>query len=186
MISSWSASISRLPVPESAGGPPADLRVRVVGVGNRFRGDDGAGLAAAQRLGEAANVPVTLLDAIGDGTALLEVWREVDTVIVLDAMRSGAAPGTVRRLGGAGGTPAAVAAALGAGRRTGSTHGLGVAEAIALGEALGRLPRRLVVIAIEGARFDTGGILSPEVERALDRAVGLGLEEVAHVHRAAR
>ena len=165
---------------------PADRRVRVVGVGNRDRGDDGAGLAAAQRLGEAANVPVTLLDAIGDGTALLEVWREADTVIVLDAMWSGAPPGTVRRLIGAEDTPATAAAMLSAGRRTGgSTHGLGVAEAMALGEALGRLPRRLVVIGIEGARFDTGGPLSPEVERALDRAVGLGLEEVAHVHRAA-
>ncbi len=162
-------------------------RVRVVGVGNRYRGDDGAGLAAAQRLGETANVPVTLLDAIGDGTALLEAWREADTVIVLDAMRSGAAPGTVRRLGGDEDTPAAVAAALSAGRGAGgSTHGLGVADAIALGDALGRLPRRLVLIGIEGARFDTGGALSPEVERAIDRAVSFGLEEVAHVHRAAR
>lgn len=164
-----------------------DGRVRVVGVGNRFRGDDGAGLAAAKRLGEAANLPVTLLDTTGDGTALLEVWREADTVVVLDAMSSGAAAGTVRRLDGAADGPATLAAMLGAGRIPGgSTHGLGVAEAIALGEALGQLPRRLVVIGIEGARFDPGEGLSPEVNRSLDHAVSLGLEEIARVHRAAR
>lgn len=169
------------------GDRPVDGRVRVVGVGNRYRGDDGAGLAAAERLGEAANVPVTLLDAAGDGTALLEAWGGVETVVVLDAMHSGAAAGTVRRLDGPVDRPAALSAMLGAGRIPGgSTHGLGVAEAIALGEALGRLPRRLVVIGIEGARFDAGEGLSPEVDRALDHAVSLGLEEIARVHRAAR
>lgn len=195
------------------GDGPVDRRVRVVGVGNRYRGDDGAGLAAAKRLGAAANVPVTLLDAIGDGTALLEVWRDADTVVVLDAMNSGAAAGTVRRLDGSADGPATLAEILGAGRTEtaenrdascrgqeptihgrrlssrmhgGSTHGLGVAEAIALGGALGRLPRRLVVIGIEGARFDAGEGLSPEVDRALDHAVALGLEEIARVHRAAR
>lgn len=166
--------------------------VLVVGVGNRSRGDDGAGLDAAVRLGAAAGVPVALLDAIGDGTALLDVWRGAGTVIVLDAMRSGAAPGTVRLLdaGVGAGTdhrPAAVAAMLGAGRALGgSTHGLGVAEAVALGDTLGRLPRRLIIIGIEGTCFDAGADLSPAVERAVGEAVRLGLEEVADVHRAAR
>jgi hydrogenase maturation protease len=166
--------------------------VLVVGVGNRDRGDDGAGLAAAARLGAAAGVPVALLDAAGDGTALLDVWRGADTVLVLDAMRSGAAAGTVRRLearrdAGPEHGAAAVAATLGAGGALGgSTHGLGVAEAVALGDTLGRLPRRLIIIGIEGRRFEVGADLSPEVARAVDEAVRLGLEEVANVCRAAR
>ena len=49
----------------------------------------------------------------------------------------------------------------------GSTHALGVAEAIELGRALGRLPRRLLVFGIEGGSFDAGAGLSPEVERAV-------------------
>jgi hydrogenase maturation protease len=166
--------------------------VLVVGVGNRCRGDDGAGLAAASRLGAAAGIPVALLDAIGDGTALLDVWRGADTVIVLDAMRSGAAAGTVRRVearldAGREREPATVAAMLGAGRNLGgSTHGLGVAEAVALGDALGRLPRRLIILGIEGRRFDAGTALSPEAARAVDEAVRLGLEEVANVPRPSR
>ena len=182
---------------------PVRVPVLVVGMGNRDRGDDGAGLAAAARIGAASGVPVALLDAIGDGTALLDVWCGVDTVIVLDAMRSGAAAGTVRRLdagldgglhhnaaggksAGTGHGPAKAAATLGAGRNLGgSTHGLGVAEAIALGDALGRLPRRLVIFGIEGRRFDAGTDLSPEAARAVDEAVRLGLEEVADVPRPA-
>ncbi|HLW46536.1 MAG TPA: hydrogenase maturation protease [bacterium] len=162
--------------------------VLVVGVGNRYRGDDGAGLAAAARLGEAAGAPVVLLDNAGDGTVLLDVWQRADAVILIDAMRSGAPAGTVRRLDAAAEVGAAnVAALLSQGRTLGgSTHGVGVAEAVALGRTLHRLPRRLVVIGIEGRRFDAGVDLSHEVERALDEAVRLGLEEVADVHRAAR
>jgi len=166
----------------------ATERVLVVGVGNRYRGDDGAGLAAAARLGEAAGAPVVLLDNSGDGTVLLDVWQHADAVIVIDAMRSGAPAGTVRRLHVlAEDSALALAPALGAARGPGgSTHGVGVAEAVALGRTLHRLPRRLVVIGIEGARFDAGVELSHEMGRALDEAVRLGLEEVADVHRASR
>jgi hydrogenase maturation protease len=48
-----------------------------------------------------------------------------------------------------------------------STHALGVPEAIELARALGRLPARLEVYAIEGARFTAGAELSPAVERAV-------------------
>jgi hydrogenase maturation protease len=50
-----------------------------------------------------------------------------------------------------------------------STHALGVAEAIELARALGRLPARLEVYAIEGARFTAGAGLSPAVEQAVGK-----------------
>ena len=49
-----------------------------------------------------------------------------------------------------------------------STHAFGVADAVELARALGRLPGRLDVYAIEGASFTAGDSLSPEVERAVD------------------
>jgi hydrogenase maturation protease len=166
---------------------PATDPVLVVGVGNRYRGDDGAGLAAAARLAEAAGAPVMLLDNAGDGTVLLDVWQRADAVILIDAMRSGAPVGTVRRLHArAADASVDLAAAFGAGRAPrGSTHGVSVAEAVALAQALDCLPQRLVIIGIEGARFDAGIDLSPQVERALDEAVRLGLAEVDNVRRGA-
>ena len=49
-----------------------------------------------------------------------------------------------------------------------STHGFGLAEALELARALGQLPRRCIVYAIEGASFETGAPLSPEVAAAVD------------------
>jgi hydrogenase maturation protease len=157
----------------------------VIGVGNRYRRDDGAGLAAAARLAEAAGARVVLCDGIGDGTALLDIWQNSETVILIDAVRSGAPAGTIHRRdaggadgsGGIGAMPDAGAGAAFRGPQ--STHGLGVAEAIALGRLLHRLPRRLVILGVEGARFDAGEELSPAVGRAVDAVVRFGLEALA-------
>jgi hydrogenase maturation protease len=50
-----------------------------------------------------------------------------------------------------------------------STHRLGLAEALELARALGRLPSSIVVHGIEGARFGPGLPLSPEVASATVR-----------------
>ena len=58
-----------------------------------------------------------------------------------------------------------------------STHAFGVSDAVELARALGRLPDRLDVYAIEGASFAAGDGLSPDVERAVDElATTLGSE----------
>ena len=74
--------------------------------------------------------------------------------MIVDAVRSGAAAGTVRRFDALGGAAARRARQLR--RRTAS----GVAEAIELGRALGRLPERLVVFSIEGEDFGAGAELT--------------------------
>jgi hydrogenase maturation protease len=72
-------------------------------------------------------------------------------------------PGTIHRFD-------ALARALPTGLLS-STHAFGVAEAIELARALGRLPASLTVYAIEGARFEVGQDLSPEVAAAIGRLV---------------
>jgi len=60
-----------------------------------------------------------------------------------------------------------------------STHGLGLAEAIELARALGALPPRCVVYAIEGASFEAGAPLTPAVSDAVaDVALRLEAEIV--------
>ena len=48
-----------------------------------------------------------------------------------------------------------------------STHGFGLAEAIELARALGQLPPRCIVYAIEGGSFETGAPLSPPAQAAV-------------------
>ena len=55
------------------------------------------------------------------------------------------------------------------------THAIDLSDAVELARALGRLPGRLDVYAIEGASFTAGDALSPDVERAVDElATALG------------
>ncbi|HEX2522283.1 MAG TPA: hydrogenase maturation protease, partial [Terriglobia bacterium] len=49
-----------------------------------------------------------------------------------------------------------------------SSHGFGVAEAVALAQSLNQLPHRIVIFGIEGKNFAVGAPLSPEVEAALN------------------
>ena len=129
----------------------------VIGVGNAARGDDAAGLMVARRLGG--------LEHEGDPVALLDVWRNVDLAVLIDAVSSGAAPGTVHRVDA---TAAPLPARL---RSSSSTHAVGLAEAIELGRTLGRFPGRLIVYGIEGERFDAGAELTPAVAAAIEAVV---------------
>ena len=143
--------------------------VLVVGVGNELRGDDGAGIDVVRRLYEPARrAGIELGEQQGEPTGLLDLWRDRDAVVLVDTMRSGAPPGTIRRLD-AGHAP--LPARL---RGSSSTHAVALDEAIELGRALGHLPRRLIVFAVEGVSFEAGRGLSrqlAEVAPELARAV---------------
>jgi hydrogenase maturation protease len=99
----------------------------------------------------------------------MEAWTGFDDVAIVDACRGAGPPGTVHTF-----TPetldryAAVSA-----RRYGSTHAPGVSEAFGLARALGTLPCRVLIHAIEGRHFDVGSERSPEVDHAVHEVVAL-------------
>jgi hydrogenase maturation protease len=143
--------------------------VRVICVGNRWRGDDGVGSAVAARL-RAQGVDVDEL--AGEPAGLIDAWAGAECVIVVDAVSSGAEPGLVHRVDAtAGPLPVEVFGA--------STHLLGLGEAVELARALGRLPERLVVLGVEGKSFAAGEELSPEVAAAVGDVVEAVQEEAA-------
>ncbi len=124
----------------------------IIGLGQLAAGDDAVGLLVARALGarECADASLVL--------ALLEDQR----VVIVDAVVGGGAPGDVLEL-----DPAALAT----GPQPVSTHGLGVAEAIAMARTLyGTIDVAIVGIVIERR---TGDELSPAVAAAVPRAVEL-------------
>jgi len=133
--------------------------IRVLGVGSPT-GDDRAGLEVARRLA-ASPPPGAEVHAVDRrGADLLELLDGAESVILVDAARSGAPLGTVHELGLAS-LPRQPRAPL-------SSHGVGVQAALALADALGRELPRGVVLAIEGGTQDA---MSPAVERAVDAVV---------------
>jgi hydrogenase maturation protease len=159
-------------LPEARG--PAVLKV--IGIGNAWRGDDAAGLAVAERLSGRLPDGVELLQREGEPTGLLDAWAGSDAIWLVDAVRSGAPPGRVYRLD-------AGDSALPAELFRGSTHHLGVPDAVELARALGQLPRTLVVFGIEGESFAAGHGLSPAVASAVERVAEHVREEVEECTR---
>ena len=141
----------------------------MLGVGNAFRGDDAVGLAVAERVRVLApELEVVVCEQ--EPIQLLDAWEGADLALLVDAVSSGAEPGTVHRLEA---TVEPVPATV----FRGSTHAFGVPEVVELGRALGRLPERLLVFGIEGAAFDAGDELTPAVAAAVEPLVAELLEE---------
>ncbi len=138
--------------------------IKVIGVGNAYRGDDGVGLFVARQLRDSGLDGVTILEQGGEGTALIELWKDADLVILIDAVNSGAKPGTVHRFD-AHEQPIPVRFFRH------STHTFGVADAVELARTLGQLPLRLIIYGIEGKDFTSGEGLSADVRDAVSAAV---------------
>jgi hydrogenase maturation protease len=141
----------------------AECNVLIAGIGNPDRGDDGFGPAVARRLHGRAPSRVRVVERSGDVLALIEDWRGCAAVVVVDAAAPIGEPGRLHRFE-LGDSP------LPGGFSAGSTHALGLAEAIELARNLNRLPRRLVAYLAEGERFNLGAPLSPAMARAVGEA----------------
>ena len=134
------------------------MKPLVIGVGNDFAGDDAAGRLVARALAGAAAFDV--VECHGAAADLVTFMQGRPRVVIVDACASGAAPGTLMRLD-------AVTAPLPGWLRSVSSHGIGVAEGVALARLLGSLPARVEIWAIEGSAFCVGDGLSPGVEAAI-------------------
>ena len=156
---------------------PVSQGIVVIGVGTPYRRDDGVGPLVVEllrrRLGEVC--PVTLVELDGEPVRLLQAFR--DQTYLVDAVRSGAAAGTIHRF-----EIDHVEAAKQAWARDvqlGGGHLMGVPEAIAMGSTLDRLPSRLVVLGVEGATFDAGVGVTPVVAEGCRRLVAELVVELA-------
>jgi hydrogenase maturation protease len=147
--------------------------ILVIGVGNADRGDDAVGLRVAQRIKEKAPDGVRILEHHGEGAALIESWKGAEAVMVVDAVSSGARPGTIHRFdAGTGALPAACF--------RGSTHAFSLPDAIELARALRQLPPRLRVYGIEGERFQLGTGLTSTVAKAAGKVAREIRKEIHH------
>jgi hydrogenase maturation protease len=143
----------------------------VVCIGNLFRRDDGVAAAVAEQLRTTLPARVRLVEQDGEPARLVDAWAGAELAVLVDAVRSGAVPGTVRRI-------EVASDGLVPPRRPTSTHGYSVGDALQLGRALDRMPVRLVVHAIEGADFGDGPGLSDAVAAAVPDVVAAVLADL--------
>ena len=145
----------------SRGADPAPILV--LGLGNMLLSDDGVGPALLQQLAETENTwngEVEFLDGGTQGLALLGQLSGRHALIIVDALKKGAAPGTVYRLT----LPELREVSPG---RASSGHESNAGELLAAAELLDELPDRLFVVGVEPDKITTGVGLSTAVQEAL-------------------
>lgn len=150
---------------------PCSSAIRIIGLGNSVRGDDAVGLLAARRLRGQVGNHVDVIEAESAGVELLDLMAGAGAVLIIDAARSGQAPGTIHRLD-------ASACSIAPHMFPRSTHAIGVGEALELARTLGVLPNKVIVYGIEAGDTDIGHPLSPAVGHALHEVVELVLREI--------
>ena len=155
---------------------------RILGIGSPF-GDDQAGWRVVEALerrregnGFAAG-KVSLIPCDRPGAGLLASLRGARLAILVDAVQSGAAPGTIHRL-----EPLNLAD----GAKLLSSHGFGPASALALAEALSELPDEVIVYGLEIGEAETAtpsGPLTETVAKAVDELASIIADELMRRER---
>ncbi len=137
--------------------PPRGL---LLGLGNPFRGDDGLGVHAVRRFRACYVLPPTLRVLVGgvQGVTLLPELEGMTHLMVVDALRAPAPPGTLVR---------ARVEDLAPLNRSLSVHQLGGEDLLRLAHALGRLPARHQLLGLVPASFALGAGLSPPLQHNL-------------------
>ncbi|MBC7298009.1 MAG: hydrogenase maturation protease [Demequina sp.] len=151
-------------------------RAMVIGLGSPDRGDDAVGTAVAERVREVVGDDVEVLTR-EDPTALVHAWEGCHAVVLVDAMISGVAAGTVTVCRAGTRDPSLPTHAFAAAGRGGS-HAFGVAGAVELSRTLGTLPEHVALVGIEASTL-THGPMSPQVTASIDDAVAAVCAELA-------
>lgn len=144
----------------------------VLGLGNVLCGDDGAGVAAVTRLQRQFAEPPGVAFADGGtlGLTLLSLLRGVRRLILVDAIDTGGAPGTLVRLNGDEVGPAV--------RTRLSPHQVGVADLLEAMRLLDELPEEIVLLGLVPASTALGLGCSAPVRAALPELVAAVVEEL--------
>lgn len=143
--------------------------VVVIGIGNPYRRDDGVGPAVAAAIDQRAIPGVRVVTGVDDPMSLLDAWSGATLAVLVDAAITNASrPGRVHRVIAGDATSAGWV----------STHDLDITQALALGQALGRVPDRLVVFAVEAADIGHGIGLTRQVAAAVPKVIAAAVAEI--------
>ena len=152
--------------PLSVKDPAVGRSVLVLGLGNILLQDEGVGVRVVEQLQRQYRIAgaVEVLDGGTAGMSLLEHIRNRDHLIVVDAVRTGQAPGTVITLSGDE-VPVFFQSRV-------SPHQMGLADTLAVLDLMGEKPADITVIGVEPQNLDVGLELSDLVSTRVDALVG--------------
>ena len=147
-------------------------KVVIMGIGNLLLKDEGIGVHAINALKRENELPenVELIDVGTSTLDALQMFDDLDKLIVIDAVKGGGKPGTIYKF-----KPGEICSVN---RVATSLHQLGFIEALSIAERLGKVPRDVIIIGIEPKEVSSGLELSPEIEEKIPKIIQLARKMV--------
>ena len=136
-----------------------NARILIIGIGNRYRGDDALGCLMADEMKREAPDTAEIMEHDGEPASLIDCWQGRECVILIDAVSSGAKAGTIHYID-------LQTQALPDKFRSYSTHAFGIAEAVELARVLNKLPPKILFYGVEGKSFAADTQLSDVLKEA--------------------
>ena len=148
------------------------MRAVVLGIGNTILTDEAAGVRVVEALEQAYRVPesVQLIDGGTSGMEMIEDLSDLDFLLVIDVVKTGAAPGTLVKISGDQ-IPVFF-------RRKLSPHQIALPDVLASLELLDAMPREIVVLGVEPVSLELGMEMTPTVAQAIAPLVKMALAEL--------
>jgi hydrogenase maturation protease len=145
------------------------MRTLVIGVGNLLRTDDGVGIHVIKGLND-LRPEVNTLDAAMGSVEILEAMRVYDQAVIVDAIETGAEPGTIFRVNLTQGEEPPIVT---------HSHGTDLITTLRLGRQLygEEMPGEIILLAIEAQDTTTiGDKPTDKVQRAVQKTIKAILE----------
>jgi hydrogenase maturation protease len=137
----------------------------VVGIGNPFAADDGAGIQLVRMLRLRSDIHCRFLEMAHPGPDWLDSIGQASGILFIDAIVSGAEPGALYLI------PLPSPMVDSRSNTSLSSHGLGLSETVELGYALGIAMPRLLLLGIELGSVTPGDSQSSTVTKAIESVV---------------
>ena len=133
------------------------MRAVVLGIGNTILSDEAAGVRAVEALEQAYRMPdnVLVIDGGTSGMEMIEDLSNLDFLIVIDVVKTGAAPGTVVKIEGDE-IPVFFRHKL-------SPHQIALPDVLASLELLDTMPKEIIVLGVEPITLELGMDMTPTV-----------------------
>lgn len=148
------------------------MRAVVLGIGNTILTDEAAGVRAVEALEQAFKIPddVLLIDGGTSGMEMLEDLSNLDLLIVLDVVKTGAAPGTLVKIAGDE-IPIFFRNKL-------SPHQIALPDVLASLELLDTVPKEIIVLGVEPISLELGMEMTATVAAQIPELMRMAAHEL--------
>ena len=148
------------------------MRAVVLGIGNTILTDEAAGVRAVELLEQRYRVPdnVLVIDGGTSGMEMIEDLSNLDFLIVIDVVKTGAAQGTVVKIAGDE-IPVFF-------RRKLSPHQIALPDVLASLELLDAMPKEIIVLGVEPISLELGMEMTDTVAAKVPLLVEMAVMEL--------